>query len=370
MTGPLTLTLCLTHQCNLRCRYCYAGRKYRSTMSQATLERAVDIALDEAQRLGRHLDISFFGGEPLLEWELLQYGWQYATQKATNSKVRLRFGLTTNGTLLSQEKSAWLVERDFLIGLSLDGSPAMHNTNRCFANGSGSHTQASRALRHLQQYPSARFKIICVVDPHNHLYLCEGVRWLHRHKVGTIGLNFDYWSPWSDAQFESLAHHMQLLADQVLDSYRAGTPWQVECFADKIRSYIEQPQHSCNRCQLGERELAVSVDGHFFPCSRLVGVGDDPAITFGDVHTGINRARQQFIIATRGNATPECRLCALRYRCINSCGCSNFASSGAINQVSPFLCNLQQLIIRLADTLAETLYAERNPAFMQQFYGQ
>ena len=98
-------------------------------------------------------------------------------------------------------------------------------------------------------------------------------------------------------------------------------------------------------------------------------MGDDPAITFGDVHTGINRARQQFIIATRGNATPECRLCALRYRCINSCGCSNFASSGAINQVSPFLCNLQQLIIRLADTMAETLYAERNPAFMQQFYG-
>lgn len=369
MTGPLTLTLCLTHQCNLRCRYCYAGRKYHSTMSRATLERAVDIALDEAQRLGRHLDISFFGGEPLLEWELLQYGWQYATQKATNNKFRLRFGLTTNGTLLSQEKSAWLVERDFLIGLSLDGSPAMHNTNRCYANGCGSHAQASRALRHLLQYPAARFQIICVVDPHNHRHLCEGVRWLHRHKVGTIGLNFDYWSQWSDAQFDSLAHHMQLLADQVLASYRAGTPWQVECFADKIRSYIAQPQHSCKRCQLGERELAVSVDGHFFPCSRLVGVGDDPAITFGDVHTGINRARQQFIIATRGNATPECRLCALRHRCINSCGCSNFASSGAINQVSPFLCNLQQLIIRLADTMAETLYAERNPAFMQQFYG-
>ena len=60
----------------------------------------------------------------------------------------------------------------------------------------------------------------------------------------------------------------------------------------------------------------------------------------------------------------------LRHRCLNSCGCTNYAGSGAINRVSPFLCNLEQKLIELADSLAETLYQESNPAFMQRFFGR
>jgi len=86
----------------------------------------------------------------------------------------------------------------------------------------------------------------------------------------------------------------------------------------------------------------------------MVGVGDAPAYTFGNVRTGIDRARQNFIIATRGNVTPECRLCELRHRCLNTCGCSNYATSGHINRVSPFLCNVQQLIIHSADRMVAT----------------
>ena len=100
----------------------------------------------------------------------------------------------------------------------------------------------------------------------------------------------------------------------------------------------------------------------------MVGVGDTPEITFGNVYLGIDRAKQAYYIATRGNATPECRLCVLRHRCLNTCGCTNFAGTGHINQVSPFLCNLEKKLIDVADTLAETLYQESNPAFMQRFY--
>ncbi len=102
----------------------------------------------------------------------------------------------------------------------------------------------------------------------------------------------------------------------------------------------------------------------------MVGDGDDPAIYFGNVHSGIDLARQNFIIATRGNATPECRLCEWRHRCLNTCGCTNYAASGRINRVSPFLCNLQQYLIQLADEMAETLYLERNALFLQHFYSK
>ena len=369
MNGNLTLTLCLTHDCNLRCRYCYAGRKYAHAMSQETAEKALDLALAEAQRTGRNLDISFFGGEPLLEWPLLRHCCTYLQQKAAESATRIRFGITTNGTLLTRDKLEWMAERDFLVGLSIDGSPAMHNTNRRFADGHGSHELSAEALGLLACFPHLRSKVICGVNPANCIHLREGARWLHNHYRGPIALNFDYWSEWTDEQFATLSQQLELVTDDLAGSYRSGHPMQLECIESKIISHLQNQPKDCLHCRIGEREIAVSVDGNFFPCSRMVGDGDDPAICFGNVSSGIDRARQNAIIATRGNATPECRLCEWRHRCLNTCGCTNYAATGHINRVSPFLCNLQQTLIRLADDMAEALYSEQNPAFLQRFYG-
>ena len=370
MPGNLTLTLCLTHDCNLRCRYCYAGRKYAHAMSRETAEKALDLALAEAQSTGRHLDISFFGGEPLLEWPLLQHCCNYILQKAEICGTLIRFGITTNGTLLTREMLDWMAERDFLVGLSIDGSPAMHNTNRCFPGGHGSHEHAAAALKLITTQPRLRSKLICVVNPANCIHLREGVRWLHEHYRGPIALNFDYWSEWTDAQFDTLSQQLELVAADVTASYRSGSPMQVECLESKIISHLHSHGENCLHCAIGEREIAVSVDGNFFPCSRMVGDGDAPSICFGNVHSGIDRARQNYIIATRGNATPECRLCEWSRRCLNTCGCTNYAATGHFNRVSPFLCNLQQTLIRLADEMAATLYREQNPDFMLRFYGK
>lgn len=365
---PLMLTLCLTHDCTLRCRYCYAGRKYAHAMSQDTAQRGMVLGLDEAARIGCGLDVSFFGGEPLMEWNLLQFCHEYLSRRAEEVNIPVRYGITTNGTLLTQDKLEWMAERDFLIGLSLDGSPTMHDTNRRFADGRSSHAAVWEALERINSFPKLRSKVICVVNPANHHYLREGVRWLHEHYKGDIGLNFDYWSEWTDAQFESLTQELEGMVSDITDSYRIGHPMRVEAIDGKIRSHLYAGKEFCNHCRIGEQEIAVSVDGKLFPCSRMVGVGDEPEITFGDVRCGIDRAKQHYYIATRGNATPECRICTLRHRCTNTCGCTNYAGTGSINRVSPFLCNLQQTLIRLADSMAETLYQEKNSVFMDKFY--
>lgn len=368
MNRPLLLTLCLTHDCTLRCRYCYAGRKYAHAMTRETAEAAIELGLQEAADRSCGLDIAFFGGEPLMEWELLQHCHGYLSTRAAEMSITVRYGITTNGTLLSQDKLEWMAERNYLIGLSLDGSPAMHDTNRCFADGRGSHAAVREALERINSIPTLRSKVICVVNPANHLYLREGVRWLSKHYGGEIGLNFDYWSEWTDEQFDSLTQELEGMVSDLTDTYRNGQPVRLEAIDGKIRSHLYENAGFCNHCHIGEQEIAVSVDGKLFPCSRMVGVGDEPEITFGDVRSGIDRARQHYYIATRGNATPECRICTLRHRCTNTCGCTNYAGTGTINQVSPFLCNLQQTLIRLADSMAETLYQEKNSAFMNKFY--
>ncbi len=373
MLHSLTLTLCLTHDCNLRCRYCYAGRKYRQAMAPEVARRAIDIALAEAQRTHAGLDLNFFGGEPLLEWELLQWCHRCAREQAAAARLPLRFGLTTNMTLLTPEKLEWLAKHDFLLGLSLDGSPAMHNLNRRFASGEDSHAATLPALAWVNAHPELRTRLSCVLSPSNAHLLVEGVSWLAEHYRGAIGLNVDYWSKWTDEQFELLRAQWREMMRRITASYRAGNPIRVENVQEKILGHLLSSRRAqdCVRCRIGEREIAVSVDGNFFPCSRLVGEGDAPELNFGNAQEGINRAKQNAIIAARGNRTPECRNCALRHRCLNTCGCTNHAASGGyLDRVSPFLCCMERLVIEEADAMAEQLYAERCPAFMEEFYGR
>ncbi|MBE6419771.1 MAG: 4Fe-4S cluster-binding domain-containing protein [Akkermansiaceae bacterium] len=88
MNGTPALSLCLTHDCTLRCRYCYAGCKYAHAMTQETAEQGMETGLAEAIRTKRGLDISFFGGEPLLEWALLQHCCDYTARRAAELKVQ------------------------------------------------------------------------------------------------------------------------------------------------------------------------------------------------------------------------------------------------------------------------------------------
>ena len=366
----LTCTLCLTHNCTLRCRYCYAGRKWQHSMSFETARLGMDLAIAEAQRMEGAVDLSFFGGEPLLEWDLLRRCYDYMQEHAPADPAPVRYGLTTNMTLLTADKLEWLAERDFMLGLSIDGSPAMHDLNRRFASGRGSHGAILPALEWVNAHPELRCEVICVVSPSNVHLLAEGVAWLHENFRGRVGLNLDYWSEWTDEQFATLEEQYGQVMQLALASYREGKKLlNLSNFDDKVLSHLRTEEDDCAHCHVGEREIAVSVDGNIFPCSRLGGQGDDPAITFGDVRRGIDRARQNYLIATRGNRTPACKLCTLSRRCMNTCGCTNHAASGRWDQVSPFLCQSEQLLIRAADAVAEALYAERNPAFIERFYG-
>src|SRR5688572_23582092 len=102
----MNLTLVLTHQCNLACGYCYAGAKDQRRMDWDTAKAAIDAALATGEK---KLDLSFFGGEPLLEWDMLVKATEYAEARAPEAGVRLRTLITTNGTHLTEARLAWLI---------------------------------------------------------------------------------------------------------------------------------------------------------------------------------------------------------------------------------------------------------------------
>ncbi len=125
-----TVTLCVTHRCNLNCIYCYQKHDSSLEMSFETAKNIIDTILIDAEKENKRIEISFIGGEPLLRFDLIKQIVEYV--KSQKICVIYKFFATTNGTLLSEEMKQWFfINRKIItLGLSLDGDKETQNYNR------------------------------------------------------------------------------------------------------------------------------------------------------------------------------------------------------------------------------------------------
>lgn len=369
----MNVTLCLTHDCNLRCAYCYAGRKHGRRMTWETAQRAIDFALEHAVRRAAltgeppEAQLGYFGGEPLLEWDLLKRSSAYADEAAARLGLGLKKTVTTNMTLLDAVRIGWLRENAFYIGLSLDGHAAMHDTLRRFPDGSGSHAACIRMLSHFAG-ADARAEVIVVVDPRNVAHLADSVEWLMARDIRSIALNPNFYVDWPEPALAAWREAYARIGRLYIDGYRRQAPVRINVFDGKIKVRIQEGYAACDQCGFGLDEVAVAASGNLYPCERIVGDDTQAALCLGNVFDGFDEAKRRKIVASRGNTVEECQDCPLRARCMNWCGCINYATTGAVNQVAGIVCHHEQMAIQAADEAASTLYAERNPAFLAKFY--
>ncbi len=132
------LTLELTHQCNLACEYCAFGEHYNQTRDLSQRSISFDTAKQAVTHFLNHKSkeagIGFYGGEPLLEFDLIKKVVAYARRLASDNNMDVRFSMTTNGTLLTDEKIHFLAKHEFSVMVSLDGNKESHDRYRIFKN--------------------------------------------------------------------------------------------------------------------------------------------------------------------------------------------------------------------------------------------
>jgi uncharacterized protein len=370
----MDFTLCLTHACNLRCDYCYAGAKSNTRMSWEVARKSIDFALphslQRAALLGTppEAQLGYFGGEPLLEWPLLKRSAEYALEIAARDGITLKKTVTTNMTLLDEEKMTWFRAHDFYLGLSLDGNAAMHDTLRRFPDGTGSHATAARALRFFRGSQPAG-EIILVVDPRNVAHLAKAVEWLLTEDIRNMALNPNFYIEWPETALRAWQTASERIGDLYIEAYRAGRPVRINVIDGKIRTRIKDGYALCDKCGFGENEIAIAASGNIYPCERIVGDDTNEALRLGNIFTGFDSAKRSQIVACRGNVIEECRDCPVKERCMNWCSCINYATTGAINRVDGLVCHHERMVIGVADRVGSTLFAESNPAFLSRFYG-
>jgi len=285
----MDVALVLTHACNLACSYCYTGEKKRVRMPLELAERALDFAFVQAStQASSALTIEFFGGEPLLEWELVCNLAAQARARAHAEHRPLALQLTTNGTLLDAERLAVLQELRVQLALSLDGSAESQDRGRPLAGGGASSPAVFRALSLLLEAEQP-FDVISVVTPENVAELSLGVRDLLDRGVSRLTLNPHFGGDWTAEKRALAEQQYEGVAALLLAWFRRGRAVVVQPFDSAILTLASGAVASC---AAGERSFAVAPSGRIYGCARSVGE-DTGARAIGDLERGVRSCSQR-----------------------------------------------------------------------------
>ena len=351
----MNMTLMLTRQCNLRCRYCFEEHSAAS-MTEATALRAVDLAAGDG---AVSCNLSFFGGEPLLRRELIETCVSYAERQYPFT--RFRFNMTTNGLLLDEAFLTFARENDLRIVFSHDGS--MSRVNRLYADGRDCLAELEEKLLLYLRFQPKSF-VMATVAANCAEQAAQSVIGLFEKGAERVHLAIDARSGagWNDSVMDCLEGQLREIADYVLSAFRQGRNVSFNPFDEKILSITKR--QTCHVCNLGYRKLYADWDGSLYPCIQFGGI---PAYRIGSVTEGIDEKARAAIHARSLVKPAFCEGCALAERCVNDCACLNFQQCGAMNEVSPVQCRWQQMLIRTADALAQRMIEADEQAFLRHY---
>ncbi len=359
----LTVTFHLTHNCNIRCSYCYTGEKFGRGMTDETADQAVDFALALVRDRGvSQLNAVFFGGEPLLRKDLLL---RIADRLLEEAPVPVTLKTSTNGLLLTEEVVGELVARGLFVSISMDGTPKQHDRQRRDIHGRGTSSRLGVVVDSLlREIPSAH--VNCVVTPQSAGSLDESVAWLSDRGFMFISTSLDYGDPgWTRADLTRLAASYGRLAKWYERRTREGRKFYLSGFDNRIRSRTWGPVGDGDRCAPGESSFSIAPSGRIYPCIQFVGEDNDHRYAIGDVRTGLARDAKTRV---PGCSRDECRGCALLDRCGSGCACVNMQAHGDPALVSALVCEHERLLMPIVDRMANRLWRKRNAAFLRKHY--
>ncbi len=360
----MRVSLFLNHACNLACRYCYNGEHFSRSMPWEVAKAGVELAIDQP---GSKHRISFFGGEPLLEMDMIRRVMDYCRQRQDETGGELYHLVVTNGVLLDQAKLDYFLEHDVYVAMSIDGCRAAHEATRCFADGSSSYDRVTQNARRLLAAKPSN-KVIAVIDPLNVDHLGDSFDALLDLGARNMSMNVNYEGSWEEPERDRFLVALRDLGDRYIAAYRGGKAFTLNMFDSKIVTHLKLGYANSDRCDFGCEEVAVSPRGRLYPCDRLVGMDDRDDVIIGDVFEGIDPVRRDKLIAEKNEILDDCADCAVGHRCMHWCGCVNHAMTGSVGGVSGLLCWFEQRMIEESDRVASVLFQEENPGFIRRFY--
>lgn len=347
------LCLHIAHDCNLACRYCFAeegeykGR--RELMSYEVGKQALDFLIANSGNR-RNLEVDFFGGEPLMNFQVVKDLVKYGREQEKLHDKRFRFTLTTNGVLLNDDVMEFVNQEMSNVVLSIDGRKEINDRMRPTRNGKGSYDLILPKFQKLAESRNQTNYYVRGTFTHNNTDFCEDVK--HLADLGFRQISVEPVvalpeEPYAitEEDLPVLFEEYDKLARLMLERKKEGRGFNFFHFM------IDLTGGPCvakrlSGCGSGTEYLAVTPWGDLYPCHQFVGI---PEFLMGNVFEGITRPeiRENFR-ACNVYSKEKCRNCFAKFYCSGGCAANSFKFHGDINDAYDIGCELQRKRIECA----------------------
>lgn len=358
----------LTHDCNLRCPYCFTGAKLAREMTVDTAKRTAEFVVDYARQHGQRAVFSFFGGEPMMAWHVMREMVLHAEAAAAERGVTAIFRMNTNGMLIKEEHLAFFEEHDLIFILSIDGNEAMHDAERRTEGGAGSFEVLAKKLpRFLEHNPGMMASV--VVTPTNLRHAADGIAYLFDAGFKFLIIKPDVTQAWSPDDVAELGRQYERVAEDYLARTRAGEDLYLNLFDDKWINHTKGAEGISIRCDVGSSQISIAPSGNIYPCVRWVKEEEDSVPRLGDVWQGMLPEKLAELRAQAAAPKSPCGDCSYNDgRCANECACEHYSATGRIDTPAPALCEHERVMVPIADRVGNALWREQNPVFLRKLY--
>ncbi|MBD9014938.1 MAG: thioether cross-link-forming SCIFF peptide maturase [Lachnospiraceae bacterium] len=357
------LCLHIAHDCNLACQYCFAeegeyhGR--RALMSFEVGKKALDFLIANSGSR-RNLEVDFFGGEPLMNWQVVKDLVRYGREQEKIHNKNFRFTLTTNGVLLNDEVMEFCNREMGNVVLSMDGRKEVHDKMRPFRNGKGSYDLIVPKFQKFAESRDQQRYYVRGTFTHHNLDFSEDV--LHYADLGFKQVSMEPVVAPPEADYAireedvpKICEEYDRLAKEMIKREKEGRGFNFFHFM------IDLSGGPCvykrlSGCGSGTEYLAVTPWGDFYPCHQFVG---NEKFLLGNVDTGIvNTEIQDEFKCCNVYAKEKCQKCFARFYCSGGCAANSYNFHGSINDAYDIGCELERKRVECAIMIKAALADE------------
>ena len=357
MKQSVLKAICLhvAHGCNMDCEYCFAGKGDYSgksgIMSAETGKKALDYLVEHSGNR-KHLEVDFFGGEPLINWDVCKEIVAYGRELEKKHDKIFNFTLTTNGVLIDDDVIDFTNREMGNVVLSMDGRRETHDRMRHDKTGGGTY---DAIMDNFKALVAARTDE--AADPRSREYYMRGTYTAYNKDfaadvLAMADLGFretsiepvvaDPSAPYalSEADLPQLFEEYEKLALEMLAREERGEDFSFYHYTVDLTGGPCIYKRVAG-CGVATEYLAVTPAGDLYPCHQFV--GDDEMIV-GNIYEGITHPETVGIFAKGNNiyTRDKCRDCWARLYCAGGCAANNYHSNGDINKVYEFGCRLHR----------------------------
>ena len=341
------LCLHIAHDCNLACRYCFAeegeyhGR--RALMSLEVGKKALDFLIANSGSR-RNLEVDFFGGEPLMNFEVVKQVVAYARSKEQEYGKHFRFTITTNGMLLNDSNIDFINKEMSNVVLSIDGRKAVNDRMRKRVDGKGSYDIIlPKYQRLVAQRGDKEYYVRGTYTKYN-LDFSNDVFDLLEHGFDQISVEpvmADENDPYAitEADLPAIFKEYEVLMNKILDYEKTGKKFNFFHFM------LDLDQGPCaikrlRGCGCGNEYVAITPDGDIYPCHQFVGMEE---WKMGNLEEGtFDQAKKANFAKAHIYTKPDCRECWARFYCSGGCNANNYQYAGDIRKAHKLSCEIEK----------------------------